>query len=183
MHIPPGITLLKGASGSGKTTLLKLINNTKNPTKGEVCYKNMPVQQYNPVQLRRKILLMGQTPYLFPGTIADNFNEYHQYRKETPPSQTQIENYLETTHLPHRPDYPISQLSGGETQRAYLAIMLSLKPETLLADEPTSALDEPLAQKVLTSLCEHCNANSVNLIIISHHPELVQNRANREYAL
>jgi ATPase subunit of ABC transporter with duplicated ATPase domains len=66
-------------------------------------------------------------------------------------------------------DQPWSTLSGGEAQRASLAIALALRPEVLLLDESTSALDEQTTLKVETTL----KKMGLPLLMVSHSRDQV----------
>lgn len=82
------MTFIQGASGSGKSTLFRLFNATINPSQGTIYYNKVDISTINALELRRKILLINQQVYLFDGTIADNFRQFHAYRSSTPPTET-----------------------------------------------------------------------------------------------
>src|SRR5262252_9573080 len=56
-----------GPSGSGKTSLLRLLNRLDEPTSGTVYVEDIDYRQIEPRQLRRKLGLVTQRPFLFPG--------------------------------------------------------------------------------------------------------------------
>jgi len=62
-------TFLCGESGCGKSTLFKLLNGVVSAGSGTITYKGKPVEEYDPTKLRREVLLVGQSVYLFDGTI------------------------------------------------------------------------------------------------------------------
>jgi len=161
-------TFLCGESGAGKSTLLRLLNGTLSPTAGEVSYLGKPIEDYDPILLRRDILLVGQSVYLFDLSIEDNFKEYYTYRDLPAPSRETMQTYLDLCALPLPLDSMCPNLSGGERQRISLAIHLSLQPKALLLDEPSSALDEKTAEAVLGNIKTHCNKKNITLIVVSH---------------
>src|SRR5262249_52661880 len=61
-----------GPSGSGKSSFLRLLNRLDEPTSGTVYLEGTDYRQIPPRELRRRVGLVTQMPYLFPGTIADN---------------------------------------------------------------------------------------------------------------
>ena len=66
------VLAITGPSGSGKTSLLRLLNRLDEPTSGTVFVEGADYRQIEPRELRRKLGMVTQRPYLFPGTVADN---------------------------------------------------------------------------------------------------------------
>ena len=64
--------MIVGSSGAGKSSLLRLLNRLDEPTGGTVRLKGVDYRQIPPRELRRRVGMVTQTAYLFPGTIADN---------------------------------------------------------------------------------------------------------------
>ena len=69
---------LTGASGAGKTTLLKLLNKTAKKSAGEIFFCGENINTLDPIALRQQMMLLGQEPYLFGGTILTLFNTLNQ---------------------------------------------------------------------------------------------------------
>ena len=130
-----------GASGSGKSSLLRLLNRLDEPTGGTVYLDGQDYRQLAPRELRRRVGMVTQRPYLFPGDVASNLRFGPAQRGETV-SDEEIQRLLEQVGLPGFAAQDVSVLSGGEQQRVSLARTLANRPEILLLDEPTSALDE-----------------------------------------
>jgi len=74
--------------------------------------------------------------------------------------------------------YP-HELSGGEGQRAMIAMMLIASPELLIADEPTSALDVTVRLQVLRILDKLVGERGMGLLFISHDLRLVASFCDR----
>jgi len=171
-------TFLCGESGAGKSTLLRLLNGTLSPTTGEISYLDEPIEEYDPILLRRDVLLVGQSVYLFDQSIEGNAKEYYGYRDLPVPSSETMQSYLDLCALSLPLDSMCTTLSGGERQRAFLAIHLSLQPKVLLLDEPSSALDEKTAAAVLGNIKAHCKAEKITLIVVSHDKGLAARYAD-----
>lgn len=178
IHYPPieierdRITFICGESGCGKSTLLKLFNATVSPSEGEIVYDGRPLDSMDSVALRKEVLLVSQNVFLFDGTVEENFRQYYAYRELPPLSPEQMRKYLSICCA----DFDLSAncvtMSGGERQRVFIAICLSLKPKVLMLDEPTSALDEATAGQFFSNLRDFCGENAITLLVVSHDKSL-----------
>ncbi len=171
--IPPHrTTFVIGESGSGKSTLLKLLNQTISPSRGSLSYNGRSLDSYDSIALRREVSLVSQESYLFSGSILDNFRTVYNLRGQSPPNETRIREYLDICLV----DFPFakdtSTMSGGEKQRLYIALFLSLQPKVLLLDEPTSALDEKNGHTVIENVINFCKSRNIDNIIVSHDRSL-----------
>lgn len=146
LSVEEGETLvLLGRSGSGKTTLLKTVNRLVTPTAGQVRFQNKSVQEWDPIQLRRRIGYVIQDVGLFPHITVERNVGLVPRLEGWPESKIRerTAELLEALGLPvsiYGARYP-SQLSGGEKQRVGIARALAADPPMLLLDEPYAALD------------------------------------------
>jgi putative ABC transport system ATP-binding protein len=162
------ITFITGASGAGKTTLLRLFNGTVSPSSGEVYYLNNNISQLDTISLRQEVSLVSQELFLFDLSIKDNFREFYSYRGLPAPTQETMERFLRISCLNFPLDYNCSKMSGGEKQRVYIGIFLSLMPKVLLLDEPTSALDMQNGHNIFENIFQFCKLNNITVIVVSH---------------
>lgn len=130
-----------GPSGAGKSTLLRLINRLDEPTNGTVLLSGQDYRELDPRLLRRRIGMVMQRAYLFPGTIAENVRFGPKQCGISLPDD-RIEDLLAQVGLAGMGSRNALTLSGGEAQRVAITRALANEPEVLLLDEPTSALDE-----------------------------------------
>lgn len=165
-------TFICGASGSGKSTLLRLFNGSISPDEGEIFYGGKNILAYEPVKLRREVLLASQEVFLFDKTIAENFAEFYSYRGEKPPEEEKIKELLELCRVPFEPGASCVNMSGGEKQRVYLALCLSFSPRVLMLDEPTSALDAATGKVVIGGIKNYCKERGITLVAVSHDADL-----------
>jgi len=66
------VVAVVGPSGSGKSSLLRLLNRLDEPTGGAVRLNGKDYRKLAPQELRRRVSMVMQTAYLFPGTVAEN---------------------------------------------------------------------------------------------------------------
>ncbi|ERP39392.1 ABC transporter ATP-binding protein [Chitinivibrio alkaliphilus] len=185
MEIHAGcLTCIIGASGSGKTTLLGLLNNMKSPDTGRILFQGENLETFPPEQLRRRVMMLPQTPAVFPNTIEDNFTSALYYTEhDSIPNRSVFQDLLRETGLNHPLDTPAHQLSGGEKQRLALARILLLKPEVLLLDEPSSALDRRTEHEIIEMIIQTVRRHSGTIIMVTHSEEVAHTYGDRRIIL
>jgi putative ABC transport system ATP-binding protein len=149
--IDRGSTAILGPSGSGKSTLLRLLNRLADPDEGVVRFHGEDLRDLDPLELRRRAVLVPQLPALVPGTVADNVRYGPALRgADLDPLGPLAQAGLDSSYA----ERDAGRLSVGEQQRVMLARALALDPEVLLLDEPTAALDERAKEGVERTLAE-----------------------------
>jgi len=173
-----GITVVSGPSGAGKTTLLRLCNRLEVPDAGIIYYRGQPLDELDPLVLRRRVGMVFQRPTPFPGTVADNL------AVARPDAGTgELSTALDRVALdPGLLGQEARTLSGGELQRMCLARTLVTQPETLLLDEPTSALDAQPKQ-VFEATARHLADQGITIVWVTHDDAQATRVADRIYQL
>jgi len=173
-----GITVVSGPSGAGKTTLLRLCNRLEVPDAGIIYYRGQPLDELDPLVLRRRVGMVFQRPTPFPGTVADNL------AVARPDAGTgELSTALDRVALdPGLLGQEARTLSGGELQRMCLARTLVTQPETLLLDEPTSALDAQPKQ-VFEATARHLADQGITIVWVTHDDAQAARVADRIYQL
>ena len=161
-----GLTAIVGPSGSGKSTLVRLLNRLDDPDEGEVLLDGRDVRDYDVLELRRRVQLVGQVPVPFAGTVADNVGP-------------EWEDLLDRVGLaPSLGSRQADVLSVGEAQRMSLARALARHPECLVLDEPTSALDTASKagiERLVRSLAD----DGLTVVMVTHEPRQAEELADR----
>jgi len=172
------LVALVGASGSGKSTLMNILAGLDTPTAGSVRVADHDLSAMSARQrlaYRRRVVgfIWQQTsrnllPYLtaqqnveLPMRLAGSRARDRRQRA------TDLLDLLGLGDCLHRtPD----QLSGGEQQRAAIAVGLVNEPKVLLADEPTGELDTATAAEVFGALQTANRELGVTVLIVTHDP-------------
>ncbi|WP_285766422.1 ATP-binding cassette domain-containing protein [Peribacillus sp. SI8-4] len=166
------VTCLTGESGAGKTSLLRLLNRMNDPDSGSIFYQGQLLESFNPIELRRKVTMLSQTPFTLPGTIEENLQAGLEMTERKKKDEAELFNVLETVQLQKSLSEGAENLSGGEKQRLALARLLLLKPEVYLLDEPTAALDEETELRVMSCFLEAVKRDKGTVIMITHSKQL-----------
>jgi tungstate transport system ATP-binding protein len=173
------ITGLTGPNGSGKTTLLKLLTFAQRPTKGEILYQGHEEFPFSP-NIRSKITLLTQKPYLLKRTVFENIAYGLKIKKQSrllgnennneDNFEKRIKNALFNVGLDFKKfkDRKWHELSGGETQRVAMAARLVLKPAVLLLDEPIASVDIKSAKLIRKASLNAQKKWGTTLVIASH---------------
>jgi peptide/nickel transport system ATP-binding protein len=171
---------LVGQSGSGKTMLSQAVGQLLGPNlkaSGRVMYQGdnvleHPKEKMN--QLRGKAISYifqdyhgSFTPFL---TIQQHMEEYLQtHSVQKAQRKEMIREALESVGLDASFAKRYSfQLSGGQLQRASIALALLLEPDILIADEATTALDSVSAHRILSLLQELQQKTGCAILFITH---------------
>src|SRR5882762_5622719 len=167
-EVRKGETLaIAGLSGSGKSSLLRLLNRLDEPTSGTVYLDGIDYRKIAPRELRRRVGMVTQRAYLFPGTVVENLRFGPRQRgEELNPSR--IEELLAGVGLAGYGSRDVANLSGGEAQRVSFARTLANSPEGLVLDEPTSALDEDSKHGVEALIVQIGHAQGIPCVLVTH---------------
>jgi putative ABC transport system ATP-binding protein len=179
----PGETLaIVGPSGSGKTSLLRLLNRLDEPTSGTMYLDGVDYRQIPPGRLRRRVGMVMQRPYLFPGTVADNLRFGPRERDEEL-SDSQADELLASVGLAGYGSRGVANLSGGEAQRVSFARTLANAPRVLLLDEPTSALDDDAKREVEAIVENIVREKGISCVLVTHDTAQAVRLAHRALVL
>jgi putative ABC transport system ATP-binding protein len=171
-----------GPSGSGKSTLLRLLNRLDEPTSGTVLLNGTDTRTLAPRELRRRIGMVMQRAYLFPGTVGENV-AFGPKQCGRMISADEVEGLLVRVGLAGYGSRDALTLSGGEAQRVAITRALANEPEVLLLDEPTSALDEAARHGVEALLESLIRERHLTCVWVTHSVEQARTMADRVLAL
>lgn len=177
LFIPAGaMTAILGASGAGKSTLADLLVRFHDPVSGRVTIDGTDLRDLSLADLRARVLLVDQAPFLFNATIAQNiaFAREAASRKDIEEAAWAAGLKALIDRLPEGLDTRTGErglaLSAGERHRIAIARALLRQPDVLILDEPTAALDEATEMVVAQGLRKALP--NATLIVITHKPAL-----------
>ncbi len=172
------ILALTGPSGAGKTSFLRLLNRLDEPTSGTVFVDGEDYRAIPPRELRRKVGMVTQQAFLFPGTVAENLR-FGPRQRGVELADHEIARLLSRAGLSGYEKRDVAQLSGGEAQRVSVARAVANAPIALLLDEPTSALDEAAKSGIEALIGSLVKEDRLACVIVTHDAAQAARMADR----
>jgi putative ABC transport system ATP-binding protein len=170
-----------GPSGSGKTTLLKCVNRLLEPSGGRVLLEGEDAGSIAPVELRRRIGMVWQTPFMFEGTVRENLRLAAEFSRSGVAGDAFAE-LLDRAAFDGDAEADARVLSVGQQQRVAIARALACRPALLLCDEPTAALDHDNALRLEATFRELCG-DGMAVLWVTHDARQAERIAQRTLRL
>ncbi len=165
---------IMGPSGSGKSTLLYTISGMDDMTAGQVMFDGEDISKLNDKQLTKlRLLKMGfifQQMYMMKKLcIMDNIvlPGYQAGVMSRDEVNKKAEDLMRRLGIIETADREITEVSGGQLQRACLARALINSPKVLFADEPTGALNSKASMEVLSEMVK-ANESGTTVLMVTH---------------
>ena len=148
LRIPNGrVTAIVGPNGCGKSTLLAGLSRLHKPARGAVLLNGKTIASQPSRQVARQLALLPQDATAPDGLTVSELIQFgrqpHQglLRQWSSEDQEIVDAALKSTGLELLAHRPLESMSGGQRQRAWIAMAIAQATPLLLLDEPTSALD------------------------------------------
>lgn len=178
----PNFYLIKGKSGCGKTTFAELASKIQKPQAGEIYLNQTDIAQISDADFYQKLVYISAEQPIYGETILEFFKNHGVSNTAL------IKKALTEFDLPELSlnlDYLVNaseaNLSGGEKQRLYLALISLIEKDVYILDEITANLDKENEVKALNMLKN--KANSAIVILISHRSSVeVENSIVLDFA-
>lgn len=168
--------VIMGASGSGKSTLLYALSGMDRPTGGSVHLEGRDLtsltdDEMSRVRLTRMGFVFQQAYFLANLTLRDNIllPALKAASKDRAGVLARVDTLLERFGIAHIADHGITQVSGGQLQRASICRALAAEPTILFADEPTGALNSSMSAEVMDAFTD-VHRDGTTLVMVTHDP-------------
>ncbi|HPW24954.1 MAG TPA: ABC transporter ATP-binding protein [Candidatus Syntrophosphaera thermopropionivorans] len=171
--IPKGKKIaLVGPSGSGKTTTVSLLCYFYQAQKGQILVDGVPLSEIDFRAWRRKIGLILQDVFLFPGSILENVRVYNDAISEEKVKEAinvvQLDEFIQEQRLGL--DTELAErgqnISQGEKQLISFARALAFDAEIIVMDEATASVDPQTEARIQHSM-ERVFANKT-VVVVAH---------------
>ncbi|MGB1840991.1 MAG: ABC transporter ATP-binding protein [Longimicrobiales bacterium] len=173
--VPAGQTVaIMGPTGAGKSTVIALLARLYDPTAGRILIDGIPLTEVDPAELRARIGMVPQDPFLFSDTIKHNIG--FESPEDTMRASARVAQlHDQILEFPRGYDTMLGErginLSGGQKQRATLARALARDPLLLILDDALSAVDTHTETAILDDL--RVETGRRTSFIISHRASAV----------
>lgn len=190
LEVPQGkVCVLIGRNGCGKSSLLRTVSQTVRPRAGQVVWLNRPLTDYPPRQRARGIAYLGQSAPIPADIDVETLVSYGRYphavagRGMTAYDREMIDLALVRTGLEKIRNRALNTLSGGELQRARIAMNLAQEPSVLILDEPTTHLDIGYQLEIMELLRGLNREMGLTVLMVLHDVDLAARYADRIYGI
>jgi putative ABC transport system ATP-binding protein len=185
--VPGEVVALMGPSGSGKSTLLHCLAGILRPDSGEVWFEGQRVDTLS--ERDRSALRLGRFGFVFQFgelvpelTIRENVLLPLQLLRAGPDAFERADALLEELEITNIANLRVTEVSGGEAQRAAVVRALVHRPAVIFADEPTGALDSRTGEIVLTALLQVARTQRTSMVLVTHDNRVAAH-ADREVVI
>ena len=168
------IVSIIGPNGSGKSTLLKAVSKFIPYYAGSVTLEGNDLRLMRPKEVARTMCMLSQKNQAPDDMTVIDLVSYGRhphkkwFEKINDDDMKIVDWALERTHLTQYRERTVSSLSGGESQRAWIAMALAQQPKIFLLDEPTTYLDISHQHEVLELVRELNRDMRMTVIMVLH---------------
>lgn len=169
------LTVIAGPNGCGKSTLLKTISGIIKKTSGSIIIDNVDLSNISPLDRAKRIAYLSQNRSV-PDIAVKNLVLHGRFpylsypRRYRAEDREAVDIALERMGIEGLRDKMVSELSGGERQKVYIAMALAQGSDYLLLDEPTTFLDISHQFQLLDLAKELCSENK-SVVMVLHNLE------------
>ncbi len=168
------ITAIVGPNGSGKSTLLKLMAQLLQPDMGEVYIQGKQAKTYQTIAFAKTISMLTQSKHSLPDMTVRELVSYGRspykrlFDRMTTDDERIVDWAMEVTGTNKHEQRMFHTLSGGEQQKARIAMALAQKTNIILLDEPTTFLDIAHQLDVMEMLQRINREYHITIVMVLH---------------
>jgi ATP-binding cassette, subfamily B, multidrug efflux pump len=196
----PGQTIaLVGHTGSGKSSIINLLMRFYEFNRGDIMIDGQSIKSYSKDELRVKMGLVLQDPFLFYGTVSDNIRLYNEEitdkQVEEAAKFVQAHTFIDRLedNYQHKVVERGATFSSGQRQLIAFARTIAANPKILVLDEATANIDTETEEAIQTALermrkgrttiaIAHrlSTIQDADLILVMHQGEIVERGTHQE---
>lgn len=168
------ITCILGKNGCGKTTLLKSLCGDLKPQNGEILLRGKNIKKIKPKDFSKEVSYLTQHRNIITDLSVKELVSYGRFthkkifEKDNSSHDEIVDWAMKKANIYHMKDRPLISLSGGESQRAWIAMNIAQRPKILILDEPTTFLDISHQLEILSLVKELNETENITVIMVLH---------------
>ncbi|MGF6950978.1 ATP-binding cassette subfamily B multidrug efflux pump [Neobacillus sp. B4I6] len=198
--VNPGETVaLVGHTGSGKSSIINLLLRFYEYERGDILIDGQSIRNFTKTELREKMGLVLQDPFLFYGTVKDNIrlhsNDMTDEQVEEAAKFVQAHTFIEKLEdgFEHKVVERGTTFSSGQRQLLAFARTIAANPKILVLDEATANIDTETEEAIQTALAKMRKGRTTiaiahrlstiqdaDLILVLHQGEIVERGTHQQ---
>lgn len=181
------LTAFIGPNGAGKSTLLSIASRLIEKDRGEIYLDGSEVKTWKSNELAQKLSILKQSNGVSLNITVEelvNFGRFpYSQGRLTKKDRLKVKEALLALGLMNLADQPINTLSGGQLQRAYIAMILAQDTDYILLDEPLNNLDMNYAVQMMQTLRSLVDDYGKTVLIVLHDINFAASYADEVVAM
>jgi iron complex transport system ATP-binding protein len=178
------ITAFCGPNGCGKSTALKTLRRHLHPTSGNISVLSAPIAQLQDKQLAKQMAMLSQSPSapeemsVFQLVSLGRFASRKSFAGLSTDDNQKIKCAIDACDLAGLEERSIGELSGGQLQRSWIAMVLAQDAPAILLDEPTNHLDITHQLETMDLIQSLNQRDQKTIVLVSHDINLAARYAH-----
>lgn len=183
------IVSIIGPNGSGKSTLLRSIAKLLEAKSSEILIEKQALSSMSMKALAKKLSMLFQRNVCPSDITVEKLVFYGRtphkkwYESRSDEDKKIVDKAMKQTGIYHMKEKAVCNLSGGESQRVWLAMAIAQEPEILLLDEPTTYLDIGYQLELLEFIKKLNDENKTTIIMVLHELNQAAQYSDRIFVL
>lgn len=161
-----------GSNGAGKSTLLSIISRTLSKTQGDIYIDEKKLENWQSSDLAKRLAVLKQSNEVDLRITVEELVSFgrfpHSQGKLTQDDKEIIQKAIDYMDISHIRNAFIHQLSGGQRQMAYIAMVIAQDTEYIFLDEPLNNLDMKHSVKIMQILERLVKEKGKTVMVVIH---------------
>ncbi|MBS6559158.1 MAG: ATP-binding cassette domain-containing protein [Clostridiales bacterium] len=176
-----------GSNGAGKSTVLSIISRTLSKDLGEVYIDEVELKNWKTQVLAKKLSILKQTNHLNIRLTVKELVEFGRFPyskgKLTKEDEKKVEEAIDYMELKELEDRYLDELSGGQRQMAFIAMVIAQDTEYIFLDEPLNNLDMRHSVQIMKVLKRLIKEKGKTIMVVIHDINFVSCYADHIVAM
>ena len=176
-----------GSNGAGKSTVLSIISRTLSKDLGEVYIDEVELKNWKTQVLAKKLSILKQTNHLNIRLTVKELVEFGRFPyskgKLTKEDDKKVEEAIDYMELKELEDRYLDELSGGQRQMAFIAMVIAQDTEYIFLDEPLNNLDMRHSVQIMKVLKRLIKEKGKTIMVVIHDINFVSCYADHIVAM